>query len=97
MIALAKLFTWSKTIHRQSMWGMIILGLTMGITGSMLKYPIASSSIPGVSLRLVRYLHNQVSPFFGLLLFVMMVTGIYMYWFPWYTKRQALKKSQNLS
>lgn len=92
MISLVALFQWSKTIHRLALFGMVGLGLIMGITGSWLKFPQLSWLIPGLDLQVVRYLHNEMSPFFSLFFGAMSVTGMYMYWFPWYSKRQATKK-----
>lgn len=94
MNRLVQLFQWAKTLHRLSMFGMVGLGLIMGLTGSLLKFEVISSVIPVFDLQLVRYLHNELSPFFSLFFGVMSLTGIYMYWFPWYSKRQAAKKMQ---
>jgi uncharacterized iron-regulated membrane protein len=97
MISLVTLFQWSKTIHRLSLFGMVGLGLIMGTTGSWMKFSQLAMLTPRLDLQMVRYLHNQMSPFFSIFLGLMTVTGLYMYWFPWYSKRQALKKAQQVN
>jgi len=92
MNKLVQLFQWSKTIHRVALFGMVGFGLIMGITGSWLKFAFLVRLTPGLDFQLVRYLHNQLSPFFSLFFAIMTATGLYMYWFPWYSKRQVAKK-----
>jgi len=94
MNLLIKLFQWSKTIHRLSLFGMVGLGLIMGLTGSFMKFTQLALIIPGIDLQFVRYIHNEFSPFFSLFMGLMTASGLYMYWYPWYAKRQAMKKMQ---
>ncbi|NMB84104.1 hypothetical protein GYA28_02335 [Candidatus Roizmanbacteria bacterium] len=74
-----KLYLFSKKIHRVLVMAVVFLGSIMGITGLILKYHLSDYG-------LIRWLHNQLSLFFGLVFFVMLVTGIVMYIFP-LTKR----------
>ena len=58
----------------------------------MMKYPSWASFFGrGGS---VRFVHNQLSPWFASLLGVMMITGLYMYWYPAWTDRKRKKSQQ---
>ena len=64
------------------------LGLIMAVTGLLLKYSLfASTYLKFINLGLVRYLHNQLSPLFALVLFAMILTGGFMYLFPWLNQK----------
>jgi hypothetical protein len=78
-----KLYLWSKQIHRLTMFITSALVLVMAGTGMLLKYPIISDT------GLIRRIHNNLSPIFGGALFIMMITGIYMYVFPLLKKRSS--------
>jgi ABC-type Na+ efflux pump permease subunit len=91
MKTLAQLFSWSKTIHRLTMFAMIGFSFIMGITGTLMRFAFFATVMPGLDLTLVRFIHGQFSPFFSIILTIMMASGTYMYWFPWYSRRQAQK------
>lgn len=59
----------------------------MMASGLFMKYPIIPRWLPGLDPGLVRYLHNQMSFFFSLTLTLMMLTGLYMFFFPWLKKK----------
>ena len=66
------------------MIGMIAIGVAMTITGLGMKYPLVFlRMIPSVKLFSLRLLHDTLSPFFAILLGVMMLTGVVMYLYPW--------------
>jgi len=92
MNPLAKLYQWAKTLHRTALFGMVGLGLVMGFTGSLLKFTKLTVLIPGINVSFIRYLHNEFSPFFSVFLGLMILSGLYMYWYPWYTQKQAQKR-----
>lgn len=91
MVTLIQLYRWAKMTHRATMFGLVGLGIMMGITGLALKYVWLAQVLPG-NFQLWRFLHNQLSPLFALFLTVMAVSGLYLYWYPWYSRRQARKK-----
>lgn len=91
-MTLITLFQWSKSLHRLALFGVVGLAAIMGLTGMLLKFPKAARFLPGVDLNLVRYLHNEFSLYFSLFLITMILTGLYMYWYPWYAKRRASQK-----
>lgn len=76
-----KLYLFSKSLHRLAMFALIILTILMGITGLYLKYSWLNKLLP-FDLTLLRYIHNEMSPYFTVALTVMMITGIVMYVFP---------------
>jgi hypothetical protein len=82
MIAtLNKLFIWTRKIHRIFLFATTFLVLVMGFTGIFLKYTSFSAQLH-INLSLMRYIHNQISPFFAVALGAMMLTGLYMYIYP---------------
>ena len=82
-----------RKIHRIFVLLILVLLGAMAATGTILKY---GSDPNGV----LRYVHNQLSPFFTIALVIMAFTGTYLYFFPWWAKRKqnkAMQKSeQNL-
>ena len=87
-----KLYLYSKSIHRISLFAMVALTMIMGGTGTMMKYPSFFSSIPFVDLALMRAVHNMMSIYFSIVLSLMMLTGLYMYLFPYLRKKPALQQ-----
>lgn len=77
-----KLYLLSKQLHRLSMYITSALILVMAGTGLVLKYPVINTWFPFIDPLRLRVIHNAVSPIFGGVLFLMMLTGIYMYIFP---------------
>jgi uncharacterized iron-regulated membrane protein len=83
------LYQFSRKIHRYLVIIIISLGLLMTISGSLMKYPkIASEYITFINMGYIRYLHNQLSTYFGIVLFLMTLTGAWMYFYPiWKQKK----------
>lgn len=79
---MTKLYLWSKQIHRLCMFVTIFLVMIMGGTGLMLKYDDFFRSLGLVDLIYMRELHNMLSLYFALILGGMMITGLYMYLYP---------------
>ena len=81
-----KLYLLSKKIHRVLVIAISLMILFMEITGFFLKYS-SVANIFSVDLRLARYLHNSLSPFFSIILVLMALSGIIMYLFPFLRKK----------
>jgi hypothetical protein len=82
-----KLYILSRKIHRILVMIISVIGILMAITGVILKYPFISKNLSFLDLGLIRYLHNNLSPYFTIVFLLMSITGIFMYLFP------LLKKS----
>lgn len=82
---MTKYYLISKKIHRILVLIITVLSLLMALTGLMLKYPAFNLNL--INLGLVRYLHNQLSPLFGIVLTLMIITGVWMYLYPELQKR----------
>jgi len=77
------IYLWSKKIHRYLVLIMFVLGLLMSSTGYMMHeniYLLPSSQI--------RLLHDNFSILFVIILFIMTITGIYLFIFPYLTMKQ---------
>ncbi len=85
----SKIYYWARKIHRLLVLFMSLLGLLMGVSGTMLKFQI------GPNLDLARYVHNQLSTLLFAGLLVMIVTGLLMYLFPLLLKSKYANKSQS--
>lgn len=77
-----KLYLFSKKIHRVLVLIITVIGVLMSITGVLLKYTFISTKFSFIDLGLIRFIHNNLSPFFVIIFFGMMITGIIMYLFP---------------
>jgi hypothetical protein len=76
-----KIYLWSKTIHRMFLFATSFLIIFMSITGSILKFSFFSKYV-SIDMGLVRVLHNDLSVYFVISVGIMMLTGLYMYFFP---------------
>lgn len=83
---MTKYYFFAKKLHRTLVLIITILSLLMMLTGLMLKYPALSFNL--INLGLIRYLHSQLSPLFGSVLTLMIITGIWMYLYPELQKRK---------
>ena len=81
-----KLYLFSKKIHRILVIVIITLGIIMSVTGTTLKYPFFARLF-NLDLGLIRQLHNNLSPFFVVVLLLMSLTGLMMYSYPLLRKR----------
>ena len=82
-----KLYVLSKQIHRLLVFAITILLVVMSFTGILLKYSFIADKFSFIDSGYIRYLHNSVSPYFSIVLFLMLITGLYMYLFPILRKR----------
>jgi hypothetical protein len=82
-------FLFMKQVHRFLVFIILVLGLIMAVTGVLLKYSaFITAHASFVSLAFIRYLHNNLSTYFGVVLFVMIITGVWMYVYPGWQARK---------
>jgi len=77
-----KLYLFSKSVHRILVLIISVIALFMSVTGILLKYTFITTKFSFFNLGQIRYIHNNLSPFFSFALFLMVATGIVMYVFP---------------
>ncbi len=82
-----KLYIFSKSIHRLLALIMVVSTFIMAGTGIILKYS-ALSDFMNLDLGLVRFVHNNFSVVFVVVLFLMMLTGLVMYLYPIIRRKQ---------
>jgi uncharacterized iron-regulated membrane protein len=75
------LYQLARNVHRYSMFGFLIAAMVMGTTGFFLKFTFIANKL-NIDLVLMRYLHNQMSLFFSISLFLMAFSGLTMYLYP---------------
>lgn len=83
------LYLFSKKIHRLMLLLVSFLIILMAITGTQMKYSISL----GLDLGMVRYIHSQISVLFTIVLFIMMISGLLMYFLPYIKQRQTVKQT----
>lgn len=87
-----------KQIHRLVLYVTTLLILFMSSTGIALKYPsFFSQRLSFIDLGLIRFLHNEFSLYASIAFVLMMITGIYMYYFPLlqqYRNRHTVESGQ---
>jgi len=76
------LYLLAKKIHRMIVLIIIVVGLLMAGTGTLLKYSFVSEKLTFIDLGLIRFLHNNLSPVFSIVFLGMLITGFIMYLFP---------------
>jgi hypothetical protein len=72
----------------------------MATTGAIMKYSaVFSKYMSFIDLGMVRYIHNNLSPFFTAALGLMALSGLYMYFYtlPARKKSASTPPSSNLS
>ncbi|MEW6611011.1 MAG: hypothetical protein AB1352_05345 [Patescibacteria group bacterium] len=80
----------TKKIHRLLVLVISLFILIMAGTGVLLKYSIfVANNLRFIDLGMIRYLHNQLSPWFALILFSMALTGLYMYFYPFMRRKKG--------
>lgn len=86
-------FLIAKKIHRLLVLLIIILGLIMVITGTLLKFTIITREyLTSIDLVQVRSLHRATSTYFSITFGLMMMTGAWMYGYTIYKKMTATKQ-----
>ncbi|PIY96990.1 MAG: hypothetical protein COY66_01870 [Candidatus Kerfeldbacteria bacterium CG_4_10_14_0_8_um_filter_42_10] len=68
----------------------------MTITGVLLKFPvIARDYFTFIDPVFIRYIHNQLSTYFGAVLFLMLLTGAWMYFYPLWQQSKTRRQNNN--
>ncbi len=101
------LYLLCRKIHRFSIFLVIPLGLTMMASGLLLKQSLENEPNEFLAgyltpdlLIWIRLIHRSLSTPFAIILAVMMLTGGFMYLFPWLnrkTKKENASQNHNLS
>lgn len=82
---MSNLYLLSRKIHRILVLLITVSTLVMAFTGMILKNPGIGQTL-GLNPGLIRYLHNNFSLVFVLILSMMMITGLTMYLFPYFKR-----------
>lgn len=89
-----KLYAFCRRLHRLLVVIMLSLGLSMIGSGLLLKYPVAAARLfRGIDLALIRFLHNQLSVIFTVVLICMSLTGIVLFLYPKWIRGRSLPTS----
>lgn len=91
-----KLYQKAKQLHRWLVLMITAAAAIMAWTGMVLKWPVTFISW-GVNVAAMRTLHGQFSTVFAILLFIMVITGLYLYFFPLWQTRQAKQRQASSS
>jgi len=87
---MTKFYQFVRQIHRLLVLVILTFILAMSLTGAALKYSTTTLKIfPNLDITRVRYFHNQVSPYFTVILGLMALTGLGMYILPPLIRRRA--------
>lgn len=92
---MSSLYLLSKKIHRITMFIAVVLILLMTFTGTFMKFPFLLKYVGFLNVIQLRQLHSTFSPYFSLTILVMLVTGVFMYLYPYLIKKEGLTKTQN--
>ncbi|VVA43985.1 conserved hypothetical protein [Candidatus Roizmanbacteria bacterium] len=79
---MTNLYLLSRKIHRLLVLIIAVIGVLMAGTGTLLKYTFISEKLTFIDLGLIRFLHNNLSPYFAIVFLGMLITGLFMYIFP---------------
>jgi hypothetical protein len=91
-----KIYLFMKKVHRILVLIIITLGLFMGATGTLLKFSAFSAKyFSFFDLGLIRYLHNQISIYFSIVLLLMIFSGTWMYVYIWLKGRKKNQPPQD--
>jgi hypothetical protein len=86
-MSLAKLSVWSRKIHRYLVILISVIGFVMMVTGYKMKQATEGVVVlPFLDYAATRTLHNQLSTLFAVVLGIMMLTGIFLFLYPWIIK-----------
>lgn len=82
LVKFGKAYQLSRQIHTTMVLVILALGLAMTITGLILKFPAILGQVSTQTHLNIRSLHNFLSPYFSLVLMIMLLTGLIMYLYP---------------
>jgi TRAP-type C4-dicarboxylate transport system permease small subunit len=90
---MAHFYTIARRVHRFCVLLIVLFGLVMSATGTLMKFALqVTQAMPFVDLLAARRIHNLLSPLFSIIFFTMMLSGGYMYIYPWLVKRGKQNK-----
>ncbi len=94
--SMSKLYLFTKKIHRLLVLIIFALGLLMTVTGTLLRYPgFAVKYFSFFDPVFIRFIHRNLSTYFSVVLAAMMLTGLWMYLYPYLTRHKK-EPPQNL-
>lgn len=83
---MTKLYLFSRMIHRVLVLIILVSTFIMTTTGIILKFNSLADFLQ-IDLAMIRFIHNNFSIVFSLVLFLMMLTGVVMYIYPLLRKK----------
>ncbi|MFH0828947.1 MAG: hypothetical protein V1907_02090 [Candidatus Kerfeldbacteria bacterium] len=90
---MTKLYQFVRSVHRLLVMVIVVMIVSMALTGSALKYTTMTLKLfPKLDLVQLRYVHNQLSPYFTGALGLMALTGLGMYILPPLIRRRARRQ-----
>jgi len=89
---MTKIYLWSKKIHRILVIVITFMTLIMAGSGLLLKYNSWANNLPFLDLGVMRYVHNNLSVLFAIVLGFMILTGSVLYFYPWWVERKTKNK-----
>lgn len=78
---MTKIYIISRIIHRILVVIIVISTIIMTLTGIVLKFNSLSDLLK-IDLTMIRFIHNNFSIVFSIILFFMILTGLIMYIYP---------------
>lgn len=85
---MTKIYLYARAIHRFLVIIVTVLTLIMTGTGLILRQASEGKNLPArIDVNLARYIHNQISVFFTIVLICMALSGIVMYLYPLIKKK----------
>lgn len=87
----ATVYLWSKKIHRYLVLVVVLLGIVMIASGYMMH----EGSYFFFSPAAVRSVHNAISIVFSVTLGIMMLTGLYLFLFPYFPVKKDAPQPLN--
>lgn|SRR3989338_10284829 len=92
---MSSLYLLCKKVHRITMFVAVVLILIMTFTGTFMKFPFLIKYADFLNIIQLRQLHNAFSPYFSLTILIMLLTGVFMYLYPFLTKKENSTKPQD--
>ena len=90
---MTRLYEFVRTVHRLFVLVAATLAIAMSLTGMSMKYSTTALRLfPNLNLAQLRYVHNQLTPYTGIVLIVMALSGLCMYILPPLIRRRASKR-----
>lgn len=79
---MTNLYILSRKIHRILVLIISVIGILMAGTGILLKYTFIAIKFTFIDLGLIKFIHSNLSPYFAIVFFGMLITGLFMYLYP---------------